>query len=261
MQPRSPIYLICTTPRSGSNLLCELLESTGVLGRPREYFNGIGRRTFDDPEFPDDPELQMRRAIERGTTPNGVFGLKLFASQMQHALGSATFVRHLDAAVFVHLQREDLLGQAISMVRARQSGQFRAYQPATGAVSYDARAIEHALDDLVTQHAAWRIYFQRCAIPAIEATYDEVVSSPGGIAARLAGAIGIADAVAVRHDTITLSPQSDAQSQEWRARFVAEHGGRGRFEIAGAGQRAGSTGRPHLLERMRRSARRLMRDP
>src|SRR3954453_1014417 len=27
-------YLICTTPRSGSTLLCEALENTGVAGRP-----------------------------------------------------------------------------------------------------------------------------------------------------------------------------------------------------------------------------------
>ena len=31
-------YLVCATPRSGSTLLCEGLESTGVAGRPREYF-------------------------------------------------------------------------------------------------------------------------------------------------------------------------------------------------------------------------------
>ena len=31
-------YLICTTPRSGSTFLSEALASTGVAGRPEEYF-------------------------------------------------------------------------------------------------------------------------------------------------------------------------------------------------------------------------------
>jgi LPS sulfotransferase NodH len=31
-------YLICATPRTGSSLLCGLLESTGVAGHPESYF-------------------------------------------------------------------------------------------------------------------------------------------------------------------------------------------------------------------------------
>src|SRR5262249_28958950 len=34
-------YLICTTPRSGSTVLSEVLESTGVAGRPEEYFQQL----------------------------------------------------------------------------------------------------------------------------------------------------------------------------------------------------------------------------
>jgi LPS sulfotransferase NodH len=34
--PLSP-YPICTTPRSGSTLLSELLAATGVAGRPKEF--------------------------------------------------------------------------------------------------------------------------------------------------------------------------------------------------------------------------------
>src|SRR4028119_2022194 len=34
--PRS--YVLCGTPRTGSTLLCSLLHSTGVLGRPESYF-------------------------------------------------------------------------------------------------------------------------------------------------------------------------------------------------------------------------------
>jgi len=34
-------YLICPTPRSGSTLLCEPLEGTGIAGRPDEYFQPL----------------------------------------------------------------------------------------------------------------------------------------------------------------------------------------------------------------------------
>jgi len=105
-------YLVCATPRSGSTLLCETLEATGVAGRPGEYFEelketGIPRRPREyfwglrSPEvirlLPQEAELDRdaeRRptwsrddyaehfgaALRAGTTPNGVFGAKMMWS-------------------------------------------------------------------------------------------------------------------------------------------------------------------------------------
>jgi len=102
-------YLVCATPRSGSTLLCDLLDQTGLAGHPEEYFeallhSGLPRRPHEyfDPsrhaniverlafrEMPDrastpnqlwQPESYDRYlawALEQGTTPNGVFGAKL----------------------------------------------------------------------------------------------------------------------------------------------------------------------------------------
>ena len=93
-------YLVCATERSGSTLLCELLAGTGVAGRPEEYFECLSatghvrqpREYFDDagddsilerlpplapPRPAPDPVARLHAALERGTTPNGVFGSKL----------------------------------------------------------------------------------------------------------------------------------------------------------------------------------------
>jgi LPS sulfotransferase NodH len=105
-------YLVCATPRSGSTLLCNSLEATGLAGRPREYFEalketGLPRRPREyfwelrSPEvlrlLPADSELDrdskrapswsrdeyerhLAAAIGEATTPNGVFGAKLMWS-------------------------------------------------------------------------------------------------------------------------------------------------------------------------------------
>jgi LPS sulfotransferase NodH len=102
-------YLVCATPRSGSTLLCETLEQTGVAGRPREYFEalketGVPRRPREyfwglrSPEvlrlLPHDAQLDrdservatwnrddyarhLDASIHEGTTANGVFGAKM----------------------------------------------------------------------------------------------------------------------------------------------------------------------------------------
>jgi LPS sulfotransferase NodH len=103
--PRS--YVVCATPRSGSTLLCELLKSTGVAGRPEEYFEatletglpphpgdylaglprtGAGIRDDDTPpRAPSYSSLlglesyreHLERTARLGTTENGVFSVKL----------------------------------------------------------------------------------------------------------------------------------------------------------------------------------------
>src|SRR5436305_13917700 len=41
MHRPSQSYTVAATPRSGSTLLCELLASTGVAGRPAEHFEQL----------------------------------------------------------------------------------------------------------------------------------------------------------------------------------------------------------------------------
>ena len=99
-------YLVCSTPRSGSTLVCKALRDTGVAGRPEEYFEALrstgrprrpeeyfagvdDRSIFDELGDPGDggspPPAWSRTAYDRyldwameaGTTPNGVFGAKM----------------------------------------------------------------------------------------------------------------------------------------------------------------------------------------
>ena len=126
MQPKIS-YLVCATPRSGSTLLCKLLDATGVAGHPEEYFealrhSGLPRRPHEyfDPErhanivrrlafreMPDSPatpndlwapdtyERYVDWVLEQGSTPNGVFGAKL----MWGYLGDfAQLLRGIDGA-------------------------------------------------------------------------------------------------------------------------------------------------------------------
>jgi len=105
-------YLVCATQRSGSTLLCETLEATGVAGLPGEYFEelketGLPRRPREyfwglrSPEvirlLPAESQLDreserrpswsredysehLGAALRAGTTPNGIFGAKLMWS-------------------------------------------------------------------------------------------------------------------------------------------------------------------------------------
>lgn len=82
-------YLLCGTPRTGSTLLCGLLTSTGVAGRPESYFRKPDERAWarrlgvpvaGDGSF--DYRLFVRAARSAGSTPNGVFAARVMWGTM-----------------------------------------------------------------------------------------------------------------------------------------------------------------------------------
>jgi LPS sulfotransferase NodH len=107
--PANRGYAICTSGRSGSNLLCQYLSSTGVLGYPLEYFNGSGRRRLGYPAYPDDPSQQTGWILTEGATPNGIYGLKIIPAQAELIEKSIRWTELLPNLRFVLLKRRDIL--------------------------------------------------------------------------------------------------------------------------------------------------------
>ena len=140
-------YVICTSPRSGSTLLCKLLASSGVAGNPDSWFHSpsvsdwLGYYNLTPEPSLDERdllELSFRSAIAEGTQGKGLFGLR-----MQHH--SFAFFRQKLAllhpelpndierfraafgrTLFIHLTRQDKVEQAVSYVKANQSGLWHA---------------------------------------------------------------------------------------------------------------------------------------
>src|ERR687898_910228 len=130
--PRS--YALCGTPRTGSTLLCSLLCSTGVLGRPESYFRepdevawatrfGLateGGQVRDYRAF-------VNAARSAGTLSNGVFGVRIMwgsLERMMEGLGPVPgkpdllmLEEALGSLAFIHIRREDIAAQSVSWYR------------------------------------------------------------------------------------------------------------------------------------------------
>jgi LPS sulfotransferase NodH len=216
-------YAICTSGRSGSNLLCQYLASTGLLGRPLEYFNGAGRRLLGYPDYPDDPAQQIDWILTGGATPNGIYGVKIFPAQFDQVEKSISWTRLLPNLTFVVLKRRDVLGQAISAVRAAQTNQWRSGMPAQGAASYDGAQIYERLCGVVRDYTRWDIYFaRRCIVPTV-IVYEDMLADPQAAVDRVAMAFGLRGEARVKGGRVDLRIQRDAMTEEWRARFLDEH--------------------------------------
>lgn len=215
-------YVICAEPRSGTTFLCQLLRSTGQLGNPREYVlhSGMARALEAGAAGIDD-------LLAQASTPNGIYGIKLFSHQFDVVSRAHLFDR-LPACAFIHVERRDLLGQAISHVKATQTRRFRAASPEGRPPVYDRRAIERALRAILRDQARWREYFAINAIEPLVLVYEDIVREPGETVEAVARLVGL-DGRAAFDPAKLPERQADASSAEWRQRFLDEAGDRNRL--------------------------------
>jgi len=217
-------YAICTSPRSGSNLFGQYLSSTGVLGKPLEYFNGPGRRALGYPGYPDDPRRQIDWILSEGATPNGIYGVKIFPAQFDEVRKSIPWTQLLPNLVFVLLKRRDLLGQAISHVRAIQTQQYRSTQLAQGVPCYDGVHIHALLQVAARDYARWELFFARKDIAPITIVYEHMLADPQAAVDQVAQLFGLRGQARLSAECIDLEVQRDALTDHWRARFLREYG-------------------------------------
>jgi LPS sulfotransferase NodH len=127
-------YLILATPRSGSTLLGQGLQATGLAGEPREFFGhkmAFWMERWRTPTLP----AYADRLIHARATPNGVFGAKILYRQLMHLENlarqdddlAALPLGEILARLFPNLHliwvsRDDKVRQAISWFKARQTG-------------------------------------------------------------------------------------------------------------------------------------------
>ncbi len=214
-------YAICTTGRSGSNWLCEVLASTATLGVPLEYFNATARRKWTDPHYPDDPSEQLIRIVTTGATPNGVYGVKVFPNQIDQIANRTRWFDALPGLCFVSFTREDLLGRAISLARSVQTGRFRSKEAEVAEPRYDGAQIAGFVRYFARQDARWAAFFARNGITPVRLVYEQTVRDPQAAADRIADALGVPRApVDLRDAGETI--MRDALNDDWRRRFHAE---------------------------------------
>jgi trehalose 2-sulfotransferase len=143
-RPADRGYMICATPRSGSNYLCQLLASTGKLGNSLEFLNMAGGERYADPDRPPKPRRQLAVIRTTGATGNGIYAVKLLPSNYLFARRKIDLFSELPNLKVVRLRRRDLLGQAISLSRVRQTGQFMSSYPSTAEATYSEHRIAAA---------------------------------------------------------------------------------------------------------------------
>jgi LPS sulfotransferase NodH len=233
-------YLLCGTPRTGSTLLCSLLSSTGVLGRPESYF-----REPDEAAWADrfglptegsrvrDYDAFVRAVRAAATTDNGVFGARIMWGSLDRVLvglratagrpDRVALEQAFGPLVVVHLRREDVVGQAVSWCRAEQTGFWQQGDVALRRPRQDLDRMKELVGTIRRHDAAWRSWFEVNGFAPHTVTYERLVHDPRTTVESIAGRFGVRVPARWR-PTSPHRRQADQVSATWAAALRTDLG-------------------------------------
>lgn len=236
-------YIICTSPRSGSTLLCKLLENSGVAGVPASYFHQASLADWatgvDMPVTTPLPAI-IDRVKTLGCGSGALFGLRLqrhsfaffceqlAAQQPNQPTDAARLQAEFGAVCYIHLTREDKVEQAVSIVKAEQSGLW--HKAPNGheierlaphrAPAFDAEAIDTKHTEFLAADAAWLAWFEAQNISPLTVTYQALAASPRSVLSQVLQDLGCSAQLA-KSTEVPTARLADETSREWIKRFAA----------------------------------------
>lgn len=227
------VYVFASVPRTGSTYFSHLLWQSGCLGAPLDYLNFLpsGHYAFASGA----PEKQIalwRSLLHRRTSPNGVFGLKCFPTQMQELqqANPALFMEVMSTifpgdrkSYMVRLRRRDQLAHAISYARAALSGVWREEQERLQGAKFEfsAEAVDRARELLTNEELAWDRLITMAGIAPLTVWYEDVLVEPKEAVSKVATFLGVSLDPQARVQIPEVRKQSEEDPMLWAELYAA----------------------------------------
>ena len=191
-------YIICTSPHSGSTLLCQLLTNTNVASAPNSYFHKPSLANWLEVLGIAPNSLSKRsetlEAVLKKTHKTGVVALPLQGGSLSYFMEqlkllypeqysdlvrpNATFAE----TAFIFLSRKNKLEQAISRVKALQTWLW--HTAANGAEFerldhhsppyFDEKAIRQHIAELEEDDQRWEHWLTKENIQPLRLSYEDL---------------------------------------------------------------------------------------
>ena len=232
----NPSYWLCTTPRSGSSALGDALARTGVAGRPTEYFNRrFWPELFERFEAETVPDF-LETVMGQTATPNGVFGVKVMLDgdvepffeglrRVHGPLPDAELVRVTFPNLrFVYLTRRNKVRQAVSFVRAQQTGVWERYRSEAETerpqLEFDVAALNRTVHDLTLREARWQNLFDALGVSPYTVVYEDYVRAPEAAVREILDFLGLEPPADWSLPELTMERLADEVSDDWVKRYL-----------------------------------------
>jgi LPS sulfotransferase NodH len=225
-EPRAA-YLVCSIPRSGSSLLCELLGSTGLAGAPAEFFHPDKMAALQGRWGVDGLDDYLGELLARKTSPNGVFGTKAHWGQYEPLFGESDPRTVLPGLRLVFITRRDRLRQAVSWVRALQTLEWvtEVSPPVKRPEVFDHEHITQKLGRIDREEDVWESLFDRHGIEPHRVVYEDFIERQEQTVRGVLDLLGVDAPADLSLPPPVLDRQADERTDEWVERYLAEASG------------------------------------
>jgi LPS sulfotransferase NodH len=235
-------YVVCTIPRSGSNLLTDGLRDTRRAGIPKQFFLPKAESRYAA-EVGIDPVADyvayVRAIVNTRITRNEVFGFKLmswyledFLSRLReaHDFGNSTtsnlelLCNAFPRLRFVRIVRRHKLRQALSTARALQTGLWKVQEGKNvlREPEFDPDLIEQSLHEAERQDKLWDNFFRAIGIEPFEVEYEMLCQDYEKTIHAVLNFLKIKLPAGARVGPPVTTRQADEISRVWEERFLAE---------------------------------------
>jgi trehalose 2-sulfotransferase len=235
-------YVVCTIPRSGSNLLTDGLRDTRRAGMPKQFFLPKAESRYAA-ELGIDPVADyaayVRAIVNTKTTRNEVFGFKLMSWYLDdflaclreaHTFGNSTTsdLELLRTAFprlcFLRIVRCHKLRQALSTARALQTGLWKVQEGKSvlREPEFDPDLIEQSLHEAQRQDKLWDDFFRRIGIEPFKVEYEKLCQDYATTIRAVLNFLRIKLPADARIGPPVTTRQADEISGIWEKRFLAE---------------------------------------
>ena len=235
-------YVVCTIPRSGSNLLTDGLRDTRRAGMPKQFFLPKAEPRYAA-ELGINPVADyadyVRSIVNTKATHNEVFGFKLmswylgdFLTRLRESQGfgnSTTSDMELLRTAFprlgfLRIVRRHKLRQALSTARALQTGLWKVQKGKNilREPEFDPDLIEQSLHEAKRQEKIWDDFFRRIEIKPFKVEYENLCQDYERTIQAVLSFLRIKLPAGARVGPPVTTRQADEISRMWEERFLAE---------------------------------------
>ena len=180
----------------------------------------------------------LNAAIAAGKGATDIFGLRLMRENLDElsaildaihpglSSDKARFGKAFGRILYMHLSREDKLAQAVSLIKAEQTGLWHIAPDGTeiervgppGEPRYDFERIKGEVGELEAYDTAWNVWFARQDIAPLRIGYERLASNPAATLISICEALGVQppNADDIRPGVAKLS---DSTSLDWMRRY------------------------------------------
>ena len=223
-----PTFLICTTARSGSNLLSDYLNHTGLVGKVGEAFNpNMIRPLWFGKQAASEGQVILPKYIDRlrslHSAPSGIWGAKLLYEDLAALISLAPMQALMAESRMIFLRRRAKVSQAVSYFLAEATGRWVSTDVGRmdpTEVTYDFARLSRILELLTQQETRWLTYFEANKIAYLEVIYEDFIADARAGLEKILAFLGISFSNLIVETAFI--EQKSAANQALRERFLQE---------------------------------------